>query len=266
MLAASQLSGDSFTALIRAKGKDRRWAIAGIVVAAGLHVALAWTLRNIASEPRAAETDQLTEVVDIDLPKPELPPPAEELKPDEPTEAKTNTPVAKGERSPPPAQAAAVLTKAPDPNDPVDLTDGFGAGTATSYVGGTTSATGINTAAMHTRAIPGGSPHGNALAPPGGLGNGPDLSRPPGVAGNTQWQCPFPSEADTDERDHAVVTLHVSVNASGTATKVLVLRDPGSGFARQARRCALEKQWNPGLDHDGIPTFGSTVVNVRFDR
>ena len=63
-----------------------------------------------------------------------------------------------------------------------------------------------------------------------------------------------------------MVTIQVSVNASGTATKVVVLRDPGSGFARQARRCALEKQWNPGLDHDGIPTFGSTVVNVRFDR
>ena len=266
MLAASLPSGDLLTELIRANAKDRKWASAGIALAASLHVALAWDLRDSASQPRKIESDELTEVVDIDLPKPELPPAAEQPKPEEASEAKTSKAVSKGERSPPPAQAAAILTKAPDPNDPVDLTDGFVTGTATSYVGGTTSAAGIDTQAVHTGPFAGGSPRGNPLLPPGGPGSGPDRSRPPGVAGNTEWQCPFPSEADIDERDHAVVTIQVSVNASGTATKILVVRDPGSGFARQARVCALEKRWNPALNRDGVPTSGSTVVNVHFDR
>ncbi|HEY2408448.1 MAG TPA: energy transducer TonB [Polyangiaceae bacterium] len=267
MLAASQPSGDSLTVLIRANAKDRKWAGAGVALAASLHVALAWSVRNIASEQRASEIDDVTEVVDIDLPKPEQPPPTpEQPKPEEAPEPKTSKAVARGERSPPPAQAAAVLTKVPDPNEPVDLTDGFVTGTATSYIGGSTSAAGTNTRAAHTGPLAGGSPHGNPSLPPGGPDHGPDRSRPPGVAGNTEWQCPFPSEADTEERDHAVVTIQVNVDVSGTATKIVVVRDPGSGFARQARVCALERRWNPALDHDGMPTSGSTVVNVHFDR
>jgi protein TonB len=44
------------------------------------------------------------------------------------------------------------------------------------------------------------------------------------------------------------------------------VRDPGTGFGREARRCALRKRWSPALDRAGRPTAGAAVVNVRFVR
>ncbi|HWL86079.1 MAG TPA: hypothetical protein VNO21_09775, partial [Polyangiaceae bacterium] len=65
-----------------------------------------------------------TETYDIDVPKPPEPPPPEP----EPEPAKAPPPPSHAKEPPPPpaaAQAGAVLTKEPDPNEPVDLTNGF---------------------------------------------------------------------------------------------------------------------------------------------
>jgi protein TonB len=84
--------------------------------------------------------------------------------------------------------------------------------------------------------------------------------------GGSAWNCPFPAEADGDGVDNAVVTIRVDVSSAGTVRNVIVLSDPGHGFAREARRCASSKKWSPTLDHDGTPIQGTVTLRVRFDR
>jgi protein TonB len=86
------------------------------------------------------------------------------------------------------------------------------------------------------------------------------------LAAGLRWDCPFPEEAEQADIDDAVVGLDVHVAADGSVTSTRVLSDPGHGFARQARRCALAKRWQPGLDRAGRPTAQSVLVNVRFVR
>jgi protein TonB len=95
---------------------------------------------------------------------------------------------------------------------------------------------------------------------------GPDHSRKPAFAGDLEWSCPFPPEADAAGVDVAVVALCVTVDASGTARDVAIPSDPGHGFGDAARRCALTKRWSPGLDRDGNPVGGAVVIRVRFTR
>lgn len=103
------------------------------------------------------------------------------------------------------------------------------------------------------------------LAAIGGLAH-TDLSRSPTLAGNGQWDCPFPSEAARAGVDSAIVTLRVEVTADSHIESVIVLRDPGDGFGREARRCALSKRWQPGLDREGRAAQRTTVVSVLFQR
>jgi protein TonB len=93
-----------------------------------------------------------------------------------------------------------------------------------------------------------------------------DLSRLPQLTGGAVWDCPFPREADEAGLDHAVVGLRVEVDAEGKVLSATTRSDPGHGFAREARRCALGKRWAPGFDRAGRPVRAKTTVNVRFDR
>jgi hypothetical protein len=93
-----------------------------------------------------------------------------------------------------------------------------------------------------------------------------DLSRSPTLAGNGQWDCPFPSEAARAGVESAIVTLRVEVTADNHIESVLVLSDPGDGFGREARRCALSKRWQAGLDREGRAAQRTTVVSVHFQR
>jgi len=103
------------------------------------------------------------------------------------------------------------------------------------------------------------------LAAIGGSTRG-DLSRSPTLAGNAAWDCPFPSEAARAGVDSAIVTLRVEVTADSHIESVIVLRDPGDGFGREARRCALSKRWQAGLDREGRAAQRTTVVSVHFQR
>jgi protein TonB len=95
---------------------------------------------------------------------------------------------------------------------------------------------------------------------------GPDRSRAASLSGGTQWSCPFPPEADTAQIDEAFVSLKVDVRADGTPTAVSVLQDPGNGFGREARRCAMNKRYQTALDHDGTPIDGTWRARVHFSR
>lgn len=165
---------------------------------------------------------------------------------------------------PPPAAAEAgkVLEA---PAEVVDIANTIVSGEG-SYRGGTTESGGISKVAVrdgNARAsgVPGGTGL-RALAPPAPK----NLSRPPMLAGGGRWDCPFPSEADVEDIHSAVVSLRVRVGKSGTVEAVEVTRDPGFGFGREARRCALRKKWQPGLDKNGQATEGVAIVNVRFGR
>ncbi|MFO0556303.1 MAG: energy transducer TonB [Polyangiaceae bacterium] len=94
-----------------------------------------------------------------------------------------------------------------------------------------------------------------------------DKSRAAEVTGSKSWSCPFPAEADGAGKDSATVVLVVTVRADGSPEKVDVVQDPGTGFGREARKCALQKRYKAGLDRDGNSVRKATLpITVRFTR
>jgi protein TonB len=108
----------------------------------------------------------------------------------------------------------------------------------------------------------------------GGKGTGPattaapvDRSRPATLQGSTSWSCPFPPEADAEGRDSAVSVIVVTVRPDGSPASVSVVQDPGAGFGRAARKCALGRRYVAGLDKDGQKTTTTTPpIRVKFSR
>ncbi len=240
-------------------------AVAG-VTAGWLADMIAWN-RGV----REAVAAKLQQTYDIDVVKPqELPPepPKEEEKPEPPPPVATPKEIPKEAPPPAMAQAAKVLATDPDPNDVLDMRDSIVQGTGATYAGGITASTGASKDAVY-----------NAAARPtgvvGGTGTAPvpqvpreDKSRAASLSGSTDWSdCPFPAEADADQIDQAFVTLQVKVKADGSADTVSVIQDPGHGFGREARKCALRKRYSNALDVDGAPIGGQTKpFRVRFQR
>lgn len=210
------------------------------------------------------------EVVKPNEPPPPPPPPKEEPK-EEPKPVAKEDPPPKDTPPPPPtpAEAQKVLTQDPDPKE-LDLTkDTVVSGSADRGPGGLTSANGTSkTPVMNPAASPTGTPGGTGTAP---APPGPpkvDRSRAAGLSGSADWSdCPFPGEADAEQIDQAFVTIQVKVAANGTPESVTVVQDPGHGFGREARKCAMRKRYTTALDVDGNPMAGTTKpFRVRFDR
>ncbi|HEY8943069.1 MAG TPA: energy transducer TonB, partial [Polyangiaceae bacterium] len=79
--------------------------------------------------------------------------------------------------------------------------------------------------------------------------------------------CGFPAEADIEGINYAVVTLAVTVGSDGRAKSVTVVKDPGYGFGKLARTCAVRKPYITALDPYGKPLTRTTPpFNVRFER
>jgi protein TonB len=206
----------------------------------------------------------------VDIVKDEEPPPPPEPEPPK-EEPKPETPPPTPEKAvePPPqaaAQAAKVLVAEPKPDEPLDMTNVMVQGTGDTYTGGTTSATGTGKTAVR-------GPAAAAGGATGGTGNvgtqtaGVDKSRGAGVSGSSDWDCPFPPEADALQEDLAFVMIKVAVAADGKPTKVTVTKDPGHGFAREARTCAMQKRFLTALDAAGNAVAGETKeFRVRFER
>lgn len=215
----------------------------------------------------------VTEMVEIELAKPEPEPPPDEPKVEEPpppeppkqivkmkAPAKATPPPTPSKEAPPPAaaQAGQVLAAA---DEVVDFGETIVAGKGESFAGGTTESGGTATHAVRdVRARAGGVEGGT------GTDLNADRSRAPQLAGGLRWDCPFPPEADDADIDHAVVTLRVEVASSGAVSSARTTADPGYGFGREARRCAEKKRWVPGLDRAGRAINGVALVNLRFDR
>lgn len=200
-------------------------------------------------------------------PAPEEPKAEPEPEPEPPVVRETPPPQAP---PPQPAEAAKVLTSDPQPNEgPVDLTNTFVTGSGSTYAGGTTSSEGTSKTAVY-------NPLATPTGVPGGTGTGPvppparkeDRSRAPGLLGSVDWNdCPFPGEADAEQIDQAFVLIQVRVKPDGSPENVTVVQDPGHGFGREARKCAMRKRYSQGLDADGNPMTGTTKpFRVRFER
>ncbi|MBX3186600.1 MAG: hypothetical protein KF819_06280 [Labilithrix sp.] len=243
-------------------------AAVGAVQAAVLHAFASW-----ARDVRGAISLQLAQSYDVDLVKPiEKPPEPEPPKEEPKEEPKLVKQAPKDEPPPPPpaaADAAKVLTADPPKDEPVDLTkdNTFLSGNADTALGGQTQIGGkataptYNTAAVAT-GVPGGT--GAAAAPP------PvkvDRSRAARIANLANLErCPFPAEADSEQIDEATVGIEVKVSLDGRAETVAITRDPGHGFGREARKCALREKYNAALDVDGNAIPGVFRVNFRFSR
>lgn len=207
--------------------------------------------------------------VDIVKEKEPEPPPPEPEKEPEPERPVVKEKAPPPEAPPQPAQAGKVLTADPAPNEPVDLTNTFASGSASTYAGGQTSSEGTSKTAVY-------NPMAANTGTPGGTGTGPgtapprkeDKSRAPGLLGSVDWNdCPFPGEADAEQIDQAFVVIQVKVKPDGSPETVTVVQDPGHGFGREARKCAMRKKYSQGLDVDGNPLGGTTKpFRVRFER
>lgn len=267
-------------------------AALGLVIALGSHgIASAramlalYDMQKGVYGMRAMIHDFLWTEYDIDLKQPEKqaepekkdePPPPPEPEPDpvpipapkvadkpsDPYEAEKAAPV----------QAAKILTAAADPNKVEDLTDqGIVSGDNTAGpLGGQSSAQGKATEVTHNTSVSlTGKSGGTGTAEPKAAPPPPkqDLSRSADVVGSKSWSCPFPDEADTDQVDFAQVTVIVTVRGDGSPQSVQVVNDPGHGFGRAARMCALARKYSPGLDADGNTVVKSTPpIRVTFSR
>jgi periplasmic protein TonB len=232
--------------------------LGGTVLAHGALVA--FVVKIVGSAPVTHKVAPTT----IDIQTAPAPPPKPAPPPPPPPKAAPE-PAPSVPRAAAPAQAAKVLTQAPDPNQPVDMSnDGFINGNADSYAGGLSSANGTSKSAVAAIAQRPAPPAARRVPPPPPE---PDLSRPALPAGARNWNCGFPPEADAEQINHAVVTLFVKVGPNGVPLGAVVMSDPGNGFGRAARQCAMEKTYQAALNRSGQPITAKTPpFIVNFNR
>jgi protein TonB len=225
-------------------------------------------LAELAGAVRSGIAERLRSQIDINMDEPPPPPkpePEPEPEPEPPPTAQHKAPTP--EAPPAPAEAAKVLTAESDPNEPVDLTNTIVQGEAEVYRGGITASSGTSkTAVRNTAAVPtgigAGTPKATVVAAPK-----VDLSKAPTPIDPNYWKnCPFPSEADPEGINQAKVTLAVIVSPDGRGRTVTVVKDPGFGFGKAARACALRAAYSPGLNAAGQAIEQTTTFTVRFTR
>lgn len=241
------------------QGQGRRLLLA-LAAGLGLHagtvlfaVASAPSLETWSAELAARVHAELTRQTVV-----ELPPPPEEAKPPPPPQRPPERPPSPAVRAPaqrPPSPAQAGKIVAASPSVAVDLpgTD-FVTGTATTYAGGVTSSSGRSKVAV----------------------TGPVDERGPRAApcrsaavslDETDWNCPWPREADSQQIDEQSVLIQVQVRADGSAESARVLADPGQGFGATARACALATRFNAARDCAGHAIRAeSPPIRVHFTR
>ncbi|MFB6350288.1 MAG: energy transducer TonB, partial [Bradymonadaceae bacterium] len=83
----------------------------------------------------------------------------------------------------------------------------------------------------------------------------------------TDWNCPWPEQADHLSVDEQVVVLQAVVGPDGQPRSVSLVSDPGFGFGQAALTCARDHRFRPSLDENGEPqTASSPPIRVRFTR
>jgi len=241
-------------------------AAVGAVQAAVLHAFASW-----AHDVRGAVANRLAQTYDVDFVKPPEPPKPEEPPPPEPPKEEPKLVKALKDDPPPPppaaADAAKVLMQEPAKDEPVDLTGNtFLNGNADTAVGGTTQIGGTgkvatNNAAAVATGVQGGT--GTVAAPAVKV----DRSRAASIVNKANLErCQFPAEADAEQIDEALVGIEVKISADGRPEGVSIFKDPGHGFGREARKCAMREKYIPALNVDGVPQPAAWRVQFRFSR
>jgi outer membrane biosynthesis protein TonB len=204
----------------------------------------------IPAEPPPPEPEPL-KLKPIKAPSPVPPPVAAAPEPAVPPPAEPAAP------APAAAQAAEALTQTEAA--PADAPgDTLVTGQGTHYAGGTSESGGTSQRAVAATSA-------RAFGVEGGTGNAPpDRSRAAELASGLKWDCPTPDEALEEGVEHATVALLVEVDKDGSVMSVEVKSDPGYGFGREARTCALRKRWVSALDRAGQPLRAKRLVNVNF--
>lgn len=178
-------------------------------------------------------------------------------------------------RDVPPEEAPApkILRAADETDEPLDITDNYfvtGNSVSGGVPGGVRGGVVGGVPGGVVGGVPGGVPGGVVGGVPGGTvggvvaGSHPSWTTPPRVKGPVK--CSFPAEADEDHVDAARVILRVTVDPKGTASKVRILSDPGHGFGRQARMCAIGLAYDPPKDAKGAAIQGEFTLAIRFVR
>jgi protein TonB len=164
----------------------------------------------------------------------------------------------------PAAKAAQILAQNPD-NEVLNFGDNvFITGESDRYSGGATTSKGTNDKPpVQARVASGGTGTGQAPAP---QIMAVDLSRTAQLAGSGEWRCPFPPEADSDQVDEAAAIIEVVVGADGKAQRANILSDPGHGFGREAKQCAMREAYVPAMDREGHNVASSKKFRVKFER
>jgi periplasmic protein TonB len=159
---------------------------------------------------------------------------------------------------PAPAAPAQAGRLAATSGAPVDFT-----GTAFVVGSGAASYAGAMIAAAGTSRAP-----AFGTVAPGGTGDGAGRSRARAVGlDEAAWSCAWPAEADARQVDQETVVLRVAVRADGRADRVDIVDDPGFGFGRAARQCALGTRFEPARDRAGAPIAAlSPPIRVHFFR
>ena len=113
---------------------------------------------------------------------------------------------------------------------------------------------------------------GGPTTTPGGSGGdgavGRDLSLPASLGGAVAWPCRWPERFNNGLNDGRKIVAHVAVevDVDGSAVRVRVTEDPGYGFGRTARDCALHGRYLPGRGADGqIARAWTKSFQVIFD-
>jgi len=245
-------------------------AAVGAVQAAVLHAFASW-----ARDVHASVALRLGQTYEVEVakepekaPEPPPEPEKEEPKPD-PRPVVKEQPKEEAPPSPPAASdAQKVLTQEPAKEEPLDLTGNtFLSGNAENGNGGVTQIGGKSNVANY-------NPAAAATGVPGGTGTAPappaprvDRSRSAKIKNLANLErCPFPSEAEAEQIDDAYVGIEVKVAVDGRPESVSVYSDPGHGFGREAKRCALREKYDPALNVDGQPVPGTYRVRFRFSR
>jgi protein TonB len=99
----------------------------------------------------------------------------------------------------------------------------------------------------------------------GGGGSG-DSGRAIGLD-RTDWECPWPEEAEELSVDEQTVVLRAVVGPTGSPKSASLISDPGFGFGEAALSCARQYDFQPALDEEGEPyTATSPPIRVQFTR
>jgi protein TonB len=246
-------------------GRRRRLATGGAVVVALYAGALFVVTRfessgpSFAAELAARVHDAIAAERAVDV-TPPPPPPALAVETAAPTRAEpvVHLRMKAAPAHPGPAAPAQAGTLAAAAESPVDFTGtAFVVGSGASYAGGTTTHGGTSRTPATGAVAPGGTGDGRAAR-----------SRARAVQlDQAAWSCPWPAEADARQVDQETVVLRVAVAADGRADRVDLVDDPGFGFGRAARLCALGTRFQPARDPAGDPIAAlSPPIRVHFSR